>query len=125
MTDKPRRKPRQIESGIQQAFVQWCNWNIKRYPELELAYAIPNGGARNAITGAILKREGVKAGVPDWCLPAKTKQFGALYIEFKRPKGMVRTEQYDYIAMLREYGNRAEICYSCEEAVKIVEDYLG
>ena len=29
------------------------------------AFAVPNGGKRNAVTGAILKREGVKAGVAD------------------------------------------------------------
>lgn len=33
-----------------------------------MAFAVPNGGRRDRVTGAILKREGVKAGVPDICI---------------------------------------------------------
>ena len=47
------------ESRLQQACVRWVRY---QYPDL-VVYAIPNGGKRNAVTGAILKAEGVLAGV--------------------------------------------------------------
>lgn len=125
-TIKPRAKPRNLESGIQRAFVKWCAYNLKRYPRLDMAYAVPNGGARNAVTGAILKAEGVRKGVPDWCLPVRGKDgYSGLYIEFKTEKGVIRTEQWDYIVMLRAEGYQAEVCRSCEEAVNFVKGYLG
>jgi VRR-NUC domain len=120
---RPRKRPHHIESGIQSAFVQWCAWNAKQYPGLDLAYAIPNGGARNALTGAILKREGVRPGVPDWCLPVPMGGFAALYIEFKSGKGTVSCEQYDLIEKLCDAGNRVALCRSCDEAVAVVREY--
>lgn len=115
---------RREEHQIQSAFVQWCAWNKKKYPALDLGYAIPNGGARNVIVGAMLRREGVRKGVPDWCLPVPSKGFGGLYIEFKAAKGFVRTEQYDFLQLLSEYGNMTAICRSCEEAADVVKGYL-
>jgi hypothetical protein len=112
------------EHLTQVAFVQWCAWNKKKYPALDLGYAIANGGARNVIVGAMLKKEGVRKGVPDWCLPVPSKGFGALYIEFKAKKGIVRTEQFDFLRLLTEYGNKAAICRSCDEAANVVKEYL-
>lgn len=50
------------ESSIQTAIMQYLD---KALPQSCFAFAVPNGGKRDRITGAILKREGVKAGVAD------------------------------------------------------------
>ena len=47
----------------------WAEWERIDRPELGLLFAVPNGGRRDAVTGARLKAEGVKAGVPDVWLP--------------------------------------------------------
>ena len=48
---------------------QWVTYQQGRFPELVLLYHIPNGGKRDAQTAISLKRQGVKAGVPDLHLP--------------------------------------------------------
>lgn len=53
---------RQDEHGIQVAIMQFLD---RALPSSCKAFAVPNGGKRDRITGAILKREGVRAGVAD------------------------------------------------------------
>ena len=73
------------ESGHQEAIIEWCAWNMQQYPELELLYHVPNGGKRDKATAAVLKRQGVKAGVPDLVLPVARCGYHGLYIELKAP----------------------------------------
>ena len=57
---------RHIESQIQKDCVTWFRL---QYPKIgRLLFAVPNGGARNAKEAAIMKGEGVTAGVA--ALPA-------------------------------------------------------
>ncbi len=101
-----------IEHRSQVALCKWLDAaNI-------LYFAIPNGGARNAITGKRLKDEGVKAGVPDLFL-YKLR----LFIEMKSPKGYVTDAQKYMHVKLRKAGYGVEICYSAEEAIKLVEGF--
>jgi len=103
---------RDIEHRSQVAFVRWLDANDIYY------FAIPNGGARNAITGKRLKDEGVKAGVPDLFL------YGLrLFIEMKSPTGRLSPAQVARHKELREAGYRVEICHSAEEAIKLVEGF--
>lgn len=112
------------ESAIQRAFIQWCRLNETRYPALKLAYSIPNGGKRGIITASILKAEGARPGVPDWCLPAATEYATGLWIEFKAGKGKPSPAQAEYIALLRKYGHQVHICDDWEAASKIVVEYV-
>lgn len=81
------------ESGHQEAIIEWCAWNMQQYPELELLYHVPNGGKRDKATAAVLKRQGVKAGVPDLVLPVARCGYHGLYIELKAPGGSVVVRQ--------------------------------
>ena len=63
-----------IEHALQCACVHWFRI---QYPEYAtLIFAVPNGGARNAITGARLKDEGVTAGVADLILLLPHREHG-------------------------------------------------
>ena len=44
---------------------------------------MPNGGKRNPAEAARFKAMGVKAGVPDLCLPVPMNGYAGLYIEMK------------------------------------------
>jgi hypothetical protein len=59
------------EHEEQVALFEWAAWNSSKYKELELMFAIPNGGQRHVVVARKLKDEGVKAGVPDIFLPAQ------------------------------------------------------
>ena len=65
------------ELAEQQTVLEWAQWQRGKYPELDLLYHIPNEGKRSAANGAVLKRAGLKKGVPDLCLPvAKASRAG-------------------------------------------------
>lgn len=118
------------ESNTQQAFIQWCNLHLKKYPALNLAFAIPNGGKRSVITAAILKREGVRAGVLDWTLPVPTtkpftEQKSGLWIEFKHGKNKLTPAQAEYAMLLRHYGHEVHVCYTVDAAIEITINYLA
>lgn len=89
-------------------------------------YAVPNGGSRNRIEAANLKKQGVKAGVPDICLPVARNGFNGLYIELKRQKGSrTSPEQKEWIEQLEQQGYKAVICFGFDEGKKVLEEYLG
>ncbi len=115
------------EAGHQYALMLWAAqpYVRKMWPELSLLYAIPNGGSRDRIEAATLKRTGLKAGVPDLCLPVPRSAFAALYIEMKRPGGHVSSNQRWWINRLMQEGNYAVVCYGWENARKVIKWYLS
>ena len=112
------------ESGHQEAIIEWCGWHMQQYPELELLYHVPNGGKRDKATAVALKRQGVKAGVPDLVLPVARCGYHGLYIELKAQGGSVQKSQKEFIKRLRQQGYLAVICYGWQDTVKLIGDYL-
>ena len=113
------------EHQEQATLIQWANLNLKKYPELKLLFAIPNGGQRNAVTGARLKEEGVRAGVPDLLLPVAKGGYNSLFIEMKRRMGgIVSPQQRKWIKALREAGNKVEVCAGFIAARDEIINYL-
>lgn len=93
-------------------------------PNVVLA-SIPNGGARSAVTGARLKREGVVAGMPDLVLLCAKCGRHALFIEMKTKRGRVSHSQRDLFPLLEAQGYGVAVCHGWEAAVKAVESYLA
>jgi hypothetical protein len=94
-------------------------------PSASLLFHIPNEGAGgNPIRGAMLKRQGVVNGVPDYFLAVARKGFNGLFIELKKDTGRASKEQDKIIVELTCQGYLACVCYSFEEAVNLVEGYL-
>lgn len=113
------------EAQHQAALFNWA-WLVRnRYPELALLYHIPNGGSRNKAEAANLKRQGVKPGVPDLCLPVPRGQYHGLYIELKTEKGRTSTAQDWWIRELNAQGYFTEVCHSWESAVRVIEWYMN
>ena len=118
------RNMRRSESTEQMTLIDWCNINTCIYPELELIYHIPNEGKRSNYQGTKLKREGLKKGVPDLCLPVPRKNYHGLYIEMKYGNGRTSKEQKEWIKKLNEQGYKAVVCNGFEEARNTIEEYL-
>ena len=119
---------RSIEHQHQVALFQWAKTAMVAHPELEAMYAIPNGGQRNKIVAAKLKAEGVKAGMPDICLPVARGSYHALYVELKAPKphkSKVQENQRDKMELLESHGNACHIAYGWNEARIAIMAYLG
>ena len=113
------------ESNEQQALFQWAKFMEQKYPELRLLYHPPNGGKRDKREAARLKREGVKAGVPDLCLPVARGEFHGLYIELKAGKNKPTDAQKEWISDLILQGYYACVCVGWEQAAEVIGDYLG
>lgn len=114
------------ETSEQQTVIEWCEWNSGRHPELDLIYHIPNEGKRSSFKGAELRSIGLKAGVPDLCLPVPKGDYHALYIEMKKDnKSRVRAEQKKWLENLNNQNNLAVVCRSADEAIKVLEKYLN
>jgi hypothetical protein len=118
------RNYKRSEATEQMAVVAWCERNKDIYPELQLIFHVPNGGKRNAIEGAKFKRLGVKAGVPDLCLPVPKKDYHGLFIEMKYGKGRLSKEQSKWIEELSKQGYMCRVCNGAEEAVRVINEYL-
>lgn len=114
------------EHEEQVALFRWAALASGAHPELRLLYAIPNGGHRHKAVAAKLYAEGVKAGVPDTCLPVARGRFHGLYIEMKRRRaGVLSPAQRQWVADLSAAGYRAECCNGWDEARGVIEDYLA
>lgn len=118
--------PIPTESNEQQTLFAWARAMSGRYPELAMLYHIPNEGKRSARTGARMKAEGLRTGVPDICLPVARGGNHGLYIELKRRKNSrVSADQIRWIENLMAQGYAAAVCYGCDEAIEIIQNYLA
>jgi len=112
------------ESAEQIAVFEWAKYAVHRYPELALLHASANGGLRSKITAARMKKEGVKAGLPDIHLPVARGGYHGLWIELKRQDGRPTEAQIAWINSLLEYGNQALICYGADDCINRIIRYL-
>lgn len=114
------------ESVEQQCLFRWAAFQSGRYPELKLLYHVPNGGSRKKSEAGRFRAEGVKAGVPDLCLPVARGEYHGLYIELKRLKHSKTSEdQKAWIEKLNEQGYCAVVCKGWEAAAKVITEYLN
>lgn len=112
------------EASEQITLIQWCDINRCKYPELGLIFHIPNGGKRNKLEAIKLKKEGVKAGVPDLFLPVARRGYNGLFIELKYGRNKATAKQREWIIALNKQGYHAVVCNGFEEAKTIIEEYI-
>lgn len=118
MTTRPKQTSRSndcpSEHVEQREFVKWFRQNH----DVRI-FAIPNGGKRSRNTGAMLKAEGVTAGVPDLFIPE-----WRVFIEMKRQKGgSVSKEQKDWGEYLKECGYTWTVAKGCDQAKELVKKF--
>lgn len=113
---------RNIESRIQCACV---NWFKLQFPRLApLLFAVPNGGARSAVTGAILKAEGVTRGVADLLLLVPVRKYHGLCIEMKTAKGRQSASQKAWEKAVTRQGYKYIVCRSLEQFIQEMKIYF-
>jgi hypothetical protein len=128
LIQKPRKKPSNRESKLQQECVRWfrLEYSCYRY----CLFAIPNGGKRSKITAFILKSEGALAGVADLFLAVPKVTYSesttkhGLFIEMKIDKGVQSDSQIDFQKKVELTGYQYTICRSVDEFIKTITEYL-
>lgn len=110
------------ESKIQQCCVRWFRL---QYPALTLnLFAVPNGGARRRIEGAIMKAEGVTAGVADLLLLFPAKGWHGLCVEMKTANGRQQPSQKLWQRAAENAGYKYVICRSLADFMEQINAYL-
>lgn len=101
-------------------------WFRREFPTLyKRLFAVPNGGRRDATTGARLKAEGVIAGVADLILLVPCKGYGALLVEMKTAKGRQSKAQKQWQKDTTAKGEyRYVVCRSKDDFRKAIKEYL-
>ena len=120
---KPRRKPSDEEHRIQSDCVRW--FRLQNPKMKHNLFSVPNGGKRDAVTGAKLKEEGALAGVTDLILLKSNRFYGALLIEMKTPKGSQSDSQKEWESKITQDGYKYVIIRSLDEFRKVVKQYLS
>lgn len=115
---------KRCEATEQERVINWTTFYAKDFPELDLLYHVPNGGSRNQLEAANLKRQGVKAGVPDLVLPVPRQQFHGLYVEMKWGKNTTTDKQDWWLEQLQQQGYKTAVCWSADEAMNVIAEYM-
>jgi hypothetical protein len=128
---RPKSAPRKTNRGeeIEQArVIKWSHKVAVRdlMPALRWLHHSPNGGKRDAFTGAQMKALGVKAGFPDLILPVSNQSFTpGLVIEMKSATGSTSPEQKEWLAHFEAQGWAIRVARSAQEARTHLCQYLG
>ncbi len=112
------------EEQAQRIIFDWARWEQRRYPQLEAMYHVANEGKRSRRTGADLKRQGMKSGVSDICLPCTSGKYNNLYIELKVGNNTATEEQLEFIDTINAIGGKALVVYGADEAIEVIVAYL-
>lgn len=114
------------EDGHQMALFCWVHQHVATTPELNLLFAIPNGGARNPATAAKLKATGTKKGVSDMMLPVARHGKHGLFLELKKLKdGRESSDQIAWGAAVRGEGYAYCCCKGWRAAAHALIQWLG
>lgn len=92
---------------------------------MQRIYHTPNGGRRGMREAKLFKAQGVRSGVPDYCLPLPRGEFHGLYIELKAADGALEKEQRAELERLVADGYCACCAWTAEAAYRALAGYLG
>ncbi len=80
-------------------------------------FAVPNGGSRNPIEASNLKRQGVKAGIPDLIIIYRSRAYG---LELKSQTGRLSDAQASMHQALNTAGMPVSIAHSYDQALEAI-----
>lgn len=121
----PRGQPKKnvsSEAQEQEALFRWAEFAVGKYPELAYMYHITNEGKRTVAGGAALKRQGLKKGVPDICLPVPRGKYHGAYIEMKKVGEKPTEEQKHWLSELARLGY---CCYIADKGWADAAEFIS
>jgi hypothetical protein len=124
---QPKGTVSRSEEIEQARVVRWSHLPAVRalMPALRWLHHSPNGGRRDAFTGAQMKALGVKPGFPDLILPHNNGTHPGLVIEMKSAKGTTSPEQKEWIAHFQAQGWEFRLARTAQEARSTLCLYIG
>lgn len=119
------------ESIEQQRFFAWLEATARLQTDPLLAealrwtHSVPNGAHVKKGHALRLIAEGLTKGILDISCDAPAGNWHGLRIELKRKGNKPTPEQLRYMAYLDRIGVRRALCYSWQEAARVLIDYLN
>lgn len=115
-----KKKRNYLEGAHQASFFDWLD---AKHPSVSILCFHPaNEGKRSYIYGKMLKKQGMRAGVPDvFCaIPHSVAgvHYPGLFIEFKAGKNKLTEKQAQFKDAVMKAGYRHETVYSVDEAIQ-------
>lgn len=96
----------------------------QQYPELKFLFHVPNERS-DKVQASVLKKMGVRKGVPDLILPVPSGHYHGLFIEMKKVGGVVSDDQLWWLEHLRANGYAIAVCYGWKKATEVLLWYLN
>lgn len=87
-------------------------------------FAVPNAAKRSKSLAAMMKAEGMRAGVSDILCLMPSICYHGLCIEMKIKPNKPTPEQRKFLESAGGQGYKAAVCYSADEAFEVLEKYL-
>ena len=106
------------EDSLQIAVIDYLRY---QFPHV-LAFHCPNGGSRNAIEGAKLKRMGVLAGVSDILIFHRCRMCA---IELKIKPNLPTPKQKEFGDKWVKEGGKFFVAFDILQAKKIIDEFLN
>lgn len=114
------------EEQEQMALFEWADANLHVYPELAWLHAIHNGLRLSVGMRSKAKKLGTRKGVADVFLPVSRRGCHGMYIELKRQKGgVVSDEQNAFGSFVMKNGYLWEVARGYEQAIRLLKFYLN
>lgn len=112
------KMPPSLEWQEQVTVIQYCQLNHI------LCNHTPNEGKRSIQEGRKLKEMGLSPGFPDISILEPKGKYHGFYIEMKRKGNKLSEVQKTWLNELRARGYATALCYSADDAIKLIEKYM-
>lgn len=118
------------EAQHQSLVMQWARAREGAHPDLALLHHVANAGGykggyrSNAARATQMKRQGVRNGVPDLCLPVPRGGFHGFYGELKVGKNKPSPAQQEWVAALTNQGYYVVVRWGWEAMVQEIFRYI-
>lgn len=128
---KKEKRRKQPEGQIAEGLVKWFAYCCKGFgvPDARLLVHIPNEprtfNRKALIQGAILKRQGLRRGFPDFFLFVSRGGLSGLALELKSKNGKTSEEQDEMLSLLENQGYRVKVVFSLDQALSSITEYLN
>ena len=115
--------PKTTEGQLQASCIMW--FRLAWQPLIMRLFAIPNGGSRNSIEAANMKRTGTLSGAWDLFLSVPKGNWSGMYIEMKRDdkKAQLTPNQIAF-QKANEAHYKFVVCRTIEQFMKEINSYL-
>lgn len=106
--------------------INLMNWLKHNYPDAEKdTWHMANERKCSVQQGRLLKRLGVKSGVPDIFMAVSSNGYFGLFIELKEGNGKPSKTQKEFLARMTARGYMAVCVTGLDAAKAVIQTYLG